>query len=105
MKYSAGEGIQTLTTDRGFKFDYYSSTVTEDAFDKYSKFIYLIVKRVDDPGSALVRRRAYLVPFALLDEFLKTVNLPGERVVHIEPITIEMVGFVRDELKEDHVLE
>jgi len=105
MKYSAGEEIQTLTTDRGFKFDYYSSTVTEDAFDKYSKFIYLIVKRVDDPNSALMRRRAYLVPFALLDEFLKTVNLPGETVVHVEPVTIEMVGFVRDELKEDQVPE
>jgi len=105
MKYSAGEEIQTLTTDHGFKFDYYSSTVTEDAFDKYSKFIYLIVKRVDDPNSVLVRRRAYLVPFALLDEFLRTVNLPGETVVHIEPITIEMVGFVRDELKEDNVSE
>ncbi|MGZ4904182.1 MAG: hypothetical protein ACXVIP_03780 [Halobacteriota archaeon] len=102
-KYSAGEGIETVTTDQGFKFDYYYSTVTEDAFDKYSKFVYLIIKRVDVPDATLIKRHAYLVPFALLDEFLTTVNLPGERIVHVEPITVEMIGFVRDELKKDHV--
>jgi len=102
-KYSAGEGIETVTNDHGFKFDYYYSTVTEDAFDKYSKFVYLIIKRVEMPHATLVKRHAYLVPFALLDEFLATVSLPGEKIVHIEPITIEMVGFVRDELKKDHI--
>lgn len=104
IKYSAGEGIETITTDQGFKFDYYYSTVTEDAFDKYSRFVYLIIKRVDIPDATLVKRHAYLIPFTLLDEFLTTVNLPGEKIVHIEPVTIEMVGFVRDELKKDHVV-
>lgn len=102
-KYSAGEGIETITTHQGLKFDYYYSTVTEDAFDKYSKFVYLIIKRVDMPDATLIKRHAYLIPFALLDEFLTTVNLPGEKIVHIEPVTIEMVGFMRDELREDHV--
>ncbi len=101
--YSAGEGIETVTNDHGFKFDYYYSTVTEDAFDTYSNFVYLIIKRIEMPHTTLVKRHAYLIPFALLDEFLATVNLPGERIVHIEPITIEMVGFVRDELRKDHV--
>ncbi len=102
-KYSAGEGIKTITTDQGLKFDYYYSTVTEDAFDEYSKFIYLVIKRIDTPETSLIERHAYLVPFALLDEFFKTVNLPGEKIVHVEPVTIEMVGFIRDELKKDHV--
>ncbi len=103
-KYSIGEGTDTITTDRGMKFDYYYSTVTEDAFDRYSNFIYLIIKRVDAPDTPLIKRHAYLVPFTLLNEFLTTVSLPGEKIVHIEPITIEMVGFTRDELKKDHVV-
>ncbi len=103
-KYSAGEGIKTITTDQGFKFDYYYSAVTEDAFDKYSKFVYLVIKRVDVPDGTLIKRHAYLVPSALLNEFLTTVNLPGEKIVHIEPVTIEMIGFVRDELRKDHVV-
>ncbi len=103
-KYAADEGIETVTTDQGFKFDYYYSTVTEDSFDRYSKFVYLVIKRVDAPGTKLIKRHAYLVPFALLDEFLTTVQLPGEKIVHIEPVTIEMIGFVRDELRKDHVM-
>ncbi len=102
-KYSAGEGIKTVTTDEGFKFDYYYSTVTEDAFDKYSTFVYLVIKRVDAPDTTLITRHAYLVPSALLNEFLTTVKLPGEKIVHIEPATVEMIGFVRDELRKDHV--
>ncbi len=102
-KYSVGEGIKTVTTDQGSKFDYYYSTVTEDAFDKYSNFIYLVVKRVDTSDASRIKRHAYLVPFTLLDEFITTVHLPGEKIVHIEPVTIEMVGFIRDELKKDHV--
>ena len=101
--FSAGEGIETVTTDHGFTFDYYDSTVTEDAFDRYAKFVYLIIKRVDIPDEKLIKRHAYLVPFALLDEFLTTEHLPRERIVHIEPVTVEMIGFIRDELKKDHV--
>jgi hypothetical protein len=103
IKYTAGEGMDTLTTENGFVFDCYFSLVTKDAFDAYSRFIYLVVKRIDDPQSILIRRNAYLVPFALLDEFLKSANLPGERIVHIEPLTMEMVSFTREELRKDHV--
>jgi hypothetical protein len=103
IKFTAGEGMDTVTTERGFVFDCYFSTVTEDAFDAYSSFIYLVVKRIDDPQSAFIRRNAYLVPFALLDEFLTSANLPGEKIVHIEPLTMEMVSFTREELRKDHV--
>ena len=103
IKFTAGEGMDRVTTENGFVFDCYFSTVTEDAFDAYSSFIYLVVKRIDDPQSVLIRRNAYLVPFALLDEFLKSANLPGEKIVHIEPLTMEMVSFTREELRKDHV--
>ncbi|MGZ4925870.1 MAG: hypothetical protein ACXV4B_05390 [Halobacteriota archaeon] len=103
IKFNPGEGMETVTTENGFTFDFYFSVVTEDAFDAYSRFIYLVVKRIDDPQSVLIRRKAYLVPFTLLDEFLTTVNLPGEKIVHIEPLTMEMVSFTREELRKDHV--
>jgi hypothetical protein len=95
--------METLTTAHGFVFDYYFSNVTEDAFGTYAKFIYLVVKRLDDPQSDLVKRRAYLVPFALLHEFFTEANLPREKIVHVEPLTMEMVSFTRDELRKDHV--
>ncbi len=104
-KYTAGEGIKTVTTDQGIRFDYYYSNVTEDAFDRYSTFVYLVIKRVNAPDTKRIARHAYLVPSALLDEFLTTVKLPGEKIVHIEPVTVEMIGFVRDELRKDHVVE
>ncbi len=103
-KYFAGEGIETVTTDQGLKFDYYYSTVKEDAFDGYSHFVYLVVKRVDSPDSKGIKRHVYLVPSVLLDEFLATVKLPGEKIVHIEPVTVEMIGFIRDELRKDHII-
>jgi hypothetical protein len=103
IKFTVGEGMDTVTTDKGLVFDRYFSVVTADAFDRYSRFIYLVVKRVDDPDSVLVRRSAYLVPFALLDEFLRSVDLHVEKIVHIEPLTMEMVGFTREELRKDHV--
>jgi len=103
IKFTTGEGMDTLTTQSGYKIDCYFSLVTEDAFDTYSNFIYLVIKRIEDPQSVLVRRNAYLVPFRLLDEFLKSANLSEERIVHIEPLTMEMVSFKREELREDHV--
>ncbi len=103
IKFTAGEGMETLTTEHGFVFDYYFSNVTEDTFDKYSKFVYLVVKRIDDPRSDIITRKAYLVPFSLLDEFFTAANLPGERIVHVEPLTLEMVSFTREELRKDHI--
>ena len=78
IKFTAGEGMDTVTTKSGSRFDCYFSLVTEDTFDSYSSFIYLVIKCVEDPQSVLIRRNAYLVPFRLLDEFLKSANLPGE---------------------------
>ena len=63
----------------------------------------MVVKRLNGPQSVLIRRYAYLVPFAVLDEFLKSANLEGEKIVHIEPLTMEMVSFMREELRKDHV--
>jgi len=103
IKFTAGEGMDTVTTKSGSRFDCYFSLVTEDTFDSYSSFIYLVIKCVEDPQSVLTRRNAYLVPFRLLDEFLKSANLPGERIVHIEPLTMEMVSFKREELRNYHV--
>ena len=39
-KYDKDEGIKKVTTESGLNFDYYYSVVTEDAFDRYSNFIY-----------------------------------------------------------------
>jgi len=103
IKLTNGEGMDTVTTENGFIFDRYFSIVNEDAFDAYSSFIYLVVKRLDRPQSVLIRRNAYLVPFALLDEFLKSANLEGEKIVHIEPLAMETVSFMREELRKDHV--
>jgi hypothetical protein len=103
IKFTDGEGMDTVTTENGFVFDRYFSMVDEDAFDVYSRFIYLVVKRLDRPQSILIRRNAYLVPSALLDGFLKSANLAGEKIVHIEPLTMEMVSFMREELRKDHV--
>jgi hypothetical protein len=103
IKFTDGEGMDTVTTENGFVFDRYFSIVNEDAFNAYSSFIYLVVKRLNGPQSILIRRNAYLVPFALLDEFLKSANLEGEKIVHIEPLAMEMVSFIREELRKDHV--
>ena len=46
IKFTAGEGMATLTTEHGFVFDYYGSHVTEDTSHKHSKFVYLVVKRM-----------------------------------------------------------
>jgi|GEM_PF-2494714 hypothetical protein len=46
IKFTAGEAMATLTTEPGFVFDCYYSHVTEDTFDKHSKFVYLVVKRM-----------------------------------------------------------
>jgi hypothetical protein len=99
-KYDKDEGIKTVTTESGFKFDYYYSIVNEDAFDRYSNFIYLVIKRINESNKTI--RRAYLVPFTLLDEFFKSVNLPGERLVHVEPITMDMVATIKQDLRQDH---
>jgi hypothetical protein len=103
IKFTNGEGMDTVTTENGCIFHRYFSIVNEDAFDAYSSFIYLVVKQLNGPQSVLTRRNAHLVPFALLDESLKSANLEGEKVVHIEPLTIEMVSFMRQELRKDHV--
>lgn len=100
-KYDKDEGIKKVTTESGLNFDYYYSIVTEDAFDRYSNFIYLVIKRVNEPNRII--RRAYLVPFMLLDEFFKSVNLPEERLVHVEPITMEMVAEIKQDLRQDHI--
>jgi hypothetical protein len=71
IKFTADEGAGTVITKSGSRFDCYFSLVTEDAFDSYSSFIYLVIKRVEDPQSVLIRGNAYLVPFRLLDEFVK----------------------------------
>jgi hypothetical protein len=39
IKFTAGEAMATLTTEPGFVFDCYYSHVTEDTFDKHSKFV------------------------------------------------------------------
>jgi hypothetical protein len=78
IKFTDGEGMDTVTTENGFVFDRYFSIVNEDAFNAYSSFIYLVVKRLNGPQSILIRRNAYLVPFALLDEFFK-IGKSGRR--------------------------
>ncbi|MFZ0011196.1 MAG: hypothetical protein WAL97_04750 [Halobacteriota archaeon] len=39
IKFTAGEAMTTLTTEHRFVFDCYCSHVTEDTFDKHSKFV------------------------------------------------------------------
>ena len=39
----------------------------------------------------------------LLDEFFKSINLPEERLVHVEPITMEMVAVIKQGLRQDHI--
>jgi len=99
-KYDKDEGIKKVMTESGLQFDYYYSVVKEDAFDRYSNFIYLVIKRVNEPNRTI--RRAYLVPFMLLDEFFRSVNLAGERLVHIEPVTMDMVAAIKQDLRQDH---
>ena len=99
-KYDKDEGIKKVMTESGLQFDYYYSVVKEDAFDRYSNFIYLVIKRVNEPNRII--RRAYLVPFMLLDEFFRSVNLTGERLVHIEPVTMDMVAAIKQDLRQDH---
>jgi hypothetical protein len=100
-QYGKDEGVKTVTTESGLQFDYYYSIVNEDAFDRYSSFIYLIIKKVNDSNKTI--RRAYLVPFTVLDEFFKSVNLPGERLVHVEPITMDMIATIKQDLRQDHL--